>query len=247
MPSAVAIGAKLVSPPLFQSMYSRSRYSCSGTANGRSRSCTKPRSRSASRRGGAACRAGSRTTSARRCGQNAVVTTRVYGGAPRPIVTSGTCRPAVPARGSIGGVGRRLAGKVAFVTGSTRGIGRAIAPRFAAEGAAVVVTGRTETPGTRCRRRSAPRAARPPTCTPTWRGEADVEHAVAAAVRALRRAHDARQQRGADRPRGPGPRRPSLAEITDDAWDSIMTVALKPSGACTRDPASGGGQTARRS
>jgi NAD(P)-dependent dehydrogenase (short-subunit alcohol dehydrogenase family) len=36
----------------------------------------------------------------------------------------------------------RLAGELALVTGSTAGIGRAIAVRFAAEGAAVVVTGR---------------------------------------------------------------------------------------------------------
>src|SRR6476660_7994067 len=42
LPSAVAIGAKLVSPPLFQSMYSRSRYSASGTSNGASASCTHP-------------------------------------------------------------------------------------------------------------------------------------------------------------------------------------------------------------
>lgn len=36
-----------------------------------------------------------------------------------------------------------MAGKVAVVTGSTRGIGRATAIRFAVEGAAVIVTGRT--------------------------------------------------------------------------------------------------------
>lgn len=41
----------------------------------------------------------------------------------------------------------RLRDKVAVVTGSTRAIGRSIAIRFAAEGARVVVTGRTENDG----------------------------------------------------------------------------------------------------
>src|SRR5262249_10427160 len=50
-PSAVATGAKLVSPPLFQSMYSRSRYSDSGIGSARSRSATNPRSLSAETRG----------------------------------------------------------------------------------------------------------------------------------------------------------------------------------------------------
>lgn len=42
---------------------------------------------------------------------------------------------------------RELAGKVAVVTGSTRGIGRAIAERFLNQGASVVISGRSQDKG----------------------------------------------------------------------------------------------------
>ena len=44
----------------------------------------------------------------------------------------------------LGGLLMRLKGKVAIVTGSTSGMGRATAELFAREGAKVVVTGRNE-------------------------------------------------------------------------------------------------------
>ena len=42
---------------------------------------------------------------------------------------------------------RRLNDKIAIVTGSTSGLGAAIAQRLAAEGASVIVTGRSEERG----------------------------------------------------------------------------------------------------
>ena len=61
----------------------------------------------------------------------------------------------------------RLAGKVAVVTGSGRGIGRAIAIRYAREGAKVVVTDITATTRPPWPRRSGPRATRRSRSRPT--------------------------------------------------------------------------------
>src|SRR5262245_45679754 len=70
---------------------------------------------------------------------------KVYGGDRGLRHLVGVCHaPAVQASMQ---PGTRREGKVAIVTGSTRGIGRATALRFAREGARVIVTGRTEDAG----------------------------------------------------------------------------------------------------
>ncbi len=50
---------------------------------------------------------------------------------------------------SLGGYGMKLEGRIAAITGGTRGIGRGIAEAFLAEGASVVLSGRSEDKGQR--------------------------------------------------------------------------------------------------
>ncbi len=131
-----------------------------------------------------------------------------------------------------------MAGKVVLVTGSTRGIGRAIATRCAAEGAAVVrdrAARRRQV--TRCRRRSAARAVTRPTCAPTSRAKQTSTRAVDTAVQRYGGLTTLVNNAAPTDLVGPGRGDRSLAEITDDAWDSIMTVALKQLVWCTRHAA----------
>jgi NAD(P)-dependent dehydrogenase (short-subunit alcohol dehydrogenase family) len=131
-------------------------------------------------------------------------------------------------------MGRRMAGKVALVTGSTRGIGRAIATRFAAEGASVVITGRTETSGHGVQEEIRTAGGEATYVRTDFSREADVEHAIATTVQKYGGLTTLVNNAAPTDLVGPGRGDRSLGEITDDAWDAIMTVALKQIVWCTR-------------
>jgi NAD(P)-dependent dehydrogenase (short-subunit alcohol dehydrogenase family) len=115
----------------------------------------------------------------------------------------------------------RLAGEKALVTGSTAGIGRAIAIEFAAQGARVVVTGRDEARGTAVVEAIAQAGGE---ATFVAADLAD-EHACAALVaRANERLEGlsvlVNNAAGGDAHDGP------VGELTTEAWEAILRVDL---------------------
>ncbi len=128
----------------------------------------------------------------------------------------------------------RLAGKVALITGSTRGIGRAIAERFALEGAKVVVTGRTESAGTAVEQAIRDAGGEATYVQSDLGREEDVARAVQVAADRYGGLTTLVNNVAPTDLVGPGRGDRSLAEITDDAWDGIMTVALKQMVWCAR-------------
>src|SRR6478672_4798719 len=131
-------------------------------------------------------------------------------------------------------MGRRMAGKVVLVTGSTRGIGRAIATRCAAEGAAVVLTGRTETTGHAVQEEIRSFGGNATYVRADLAHEGDVERAIDTAVQRYGALTTLVNNAAPTDLVGPGRGDRALAEITDDAWDEIMTVALKQLVWCCR-------------
>jgi meso-butanediol dehydrogenase / (S,S)-butanediol dehydrogenase / diacetyl reductase len=121
----------------------------------------------------------------------------------------------------------RMTGKVALVTGSTRGIGRATAIRFAAEGASVIITGRTIDAGqaVEAEIRDAGGEA---TFVPTdLSNEDDVIAMVRAAVDSYGSLTTLVNNAAPTELMGPGRADSRVTELENEAWDSIMLVALK--------------------
>jgi NAD(P)-dependent dehydrogenase (short-subunit alcohol dehydrogenase family) len=115
----------------------------------------------------------------------------------------------------------RLAGERALITGSTSGIGRAIASRFAAEGATVCVTGRDRARGDDVVNSIAADGGRAYFIPAELRNEQACDALVAQAADALGGltvlVNNAAGGEGGDGPVG---------DVTTDAWQAILTVNL---------------------
>ena len=121
----------------------------------------------------------------------------------------------------------RLAEKVALVTGSTRGIGRATAVRFAREGASVVITGRTERAGREVEREIRDGGGDAIYVRTDLADEDDVIAAVRATVDTYGKLTTLVNNAAPTELMGPGRLDRRVTELTNEGWDSIMLVALK--------------------
>src|SRR5437879_201371 len=122
-------------------------------------------------------------------------------------------------------MGSRLTGTVALVTGSTSGIGQAIAELFASEGARVVVTGRRREHG-----EGVLRAIRDAGGDASYvQADFEASDAVRATVRFTLETYGRidvliNNARGRAVPWGEGK---TVVETTEDDWDRMLAVGLK--------------------
>ncbi len=121
-----------------------------------------------------------------------------------------------------------LEGQVAVVTGSGRGIGRAMARRFAAEGAAVVVASRTATEVEDVAAEIAKHGGRAAWLAADVSREADCARIVSAARERFGAVHILVNNAGFY-----GPVKP-VEEITPQEWDEVVAVHLRAAFLLTR-------------
>jgi len=117
-------------------------------------------------------------------------------------------------------VSRRVAGKVALVTGAGTGIGRAVCVRLAEEGADVVVTSRTAAHVEETRRLAAEAAGRELLGLQLDVGDSDaVDLVVGQVVERFGRIDVLSNNAGIELVHGP-----SVVETTDDEWERVFRV-----------------------
>ena len=115
---------------------------------------------------------------------------------------------------------RRVAGKVALVTGAGTGIGRAVCVRLAEEGADVVVTSRTAAHVEETRRLAAEAAGRELLGLQLDVGDSDaVDLVVGQVVERFGRIDVLSNNAGIELVHGP-----SVVETTDDEWERVFRV-----------------------
>ncbi len=121
------------------------------------------------------------------------------------------------------GAGRRLQGRVAWVTGGASGIGRATVERFLAEGAAVVVSDLNQANGaaTVAAAEAAGQGDRIVFVAADAASEADTEASVAAALDRFGRLDIAYLNAGAGGAYGP------IAETRVEEWDQTFTLLTR--------------------
>lgn len=121
----------------------------------------------------------------------------------------------------------KLQGRIAAITGGTRGIGRGIAEAFLAEGARVVINGRTELKGasTLADLNAGERAT---FVTGDVQRQADVERVVAATIERYGRIDILVNNAGGSSGFAP------IAEMTDEAWNQALNWNLNATFWATR-------------
>jgi 3-oxoacyl-[acyl-carrier protein] reductase len=128
----------------------------------------------------------------------------------------------------------RLTGRVAIVTGSTRGIGRACALRFAEAGARVVVTGRTADAGRAVEEAITAAGGEALYVRTDLADESDVVAMVDGAVDRFGTVTTLVDNAAPTDLVGPGRLDRRVTEITNEAWDAILRVGLQAVVGCCK-------------
>ena len=122
----------------------------------------------------------------------------------------------------------RLDGKVAVITGGGRGIGRAIAVRFAAAGAGVVVSGTSTEALEQTVHDIQERGGRAVSVIADVADETAAEHLIARALAAFGRIDILVNNAGIAGPTAP------VTEVTREAWDRTLAVNLTGAFLCAK-------------